>query len=248
MKTLNRVLRVGVLLTALAAVAVLVLTAGGGTALTVDTLIPVLAATGAVGGLVSSVRYGTVRLAVGKDSAAATSIDAATTTWGKLSGTTADLAWSVLVGVIGWIIASILSGDALGFFVLGSMWPVGFLAVVVAVFLVWMPVAVFTGAARSKRAGGKARASWLALAWCLVGLDLLLILMVAGAVFVPRGADGQSHPENLWQTVLFVGVSGLLLLLSIAWVVFWIGSWGLNPRQRRSAESSRSNSRKPSRR
>lgn len=66
MKTLNRVLRGGVLLTALAAVAVLVLAAGGSAALTVDAIIPVIAATGAAGGLVSSVRYGTVRLAVGR--------------------------------------------------------------------------------------------------------------------------------------------------------------------------------------
>lgn len=50
-----------------------------------------------------------------------------------------DLAWSVLVGVIGWIIASILSGDAPGFFVLGSMWLAGFLAVVATVLQVWMP-------------------------------------------------------------------------------------------------------------
>ncbi|GIT80266.1 hypothetical protein LLS1_19350 [Leifsonia sp. LS1] len=248
MRILNRVLRIGVLLTALAAVAVLLLAAGGSAALTVDTVIPVIAATGAAGGLVSSVRYGRVRLAVGRDSAAATSIDAATTTWGKLSGMTADAAWSVLVGVIGWIIASIFSGDALGFFVLGSMWLVGFLAVVVAVFLVWMPVAVFVAAVRAKGAGRKARGSWLALAWCLVGLDLFVILMVADAVLVPRGADGQSHPENLWQTILFVGVSGLLVLLSIAWVVFRVGSWNHHVRRRRSAEPSRSDTQTRSRR
>ena len=159
----------------------------------------------------------------------------------------ADVGWSVLVGMVGWMVAWMISGDAVAFFLLGSMWLVGFLAVVVAVFLVWMPVALFASAVAVRRRGGKARGSWLSLAWCLVGLDLLVVLVVAEAVFVPRGADGGARPENLWQTILFVGVSGLLILLSIARVVFWVGSWDPYPKQRLSTKSSVPRTKKKSR-
>ncbi|MBF4635821.1 hypothetical protein ITJ38_15530 [Agreia pratensis] len=256
---LNRVLRIGVLFTALAAIVVLLFAAGGDAGLGVDTLIPEIAVLGAVGGLISSVRYATVRLAVGQGNPAATSFDAATTTWGDLRGMIADAGWAVLLGTAGWIVACIvratqlqpgqqLGGEALAFFMFGSMWLMGFLATVVAAFLVWMPLAVFVSALAEKRKRRKTRGSWLALAWCLVGVDLLVLLMVAEAAFVPHGADGQAHPQTLWQTMLFVVVSVVLIVLSIGWVVMSIGSWNPHPRRRRSARSLESNASKGGRR
>lgn len=250
MRILRRVLRIGVLLTVLAAVAMLIGAAGGGRSGTVDALFPVLVLCGAVGGAVSSIRYGTVRLAVGKDSPDATSFDVATTSWSDLRGMLADVGWAMLLGTVGWIAASIVSGDALAFLVLGSMWLGGYLAVVVAVFLVWMPIAVFVAAFREKKRGGTARGGWLSLAWCLVAVDVVVLLMAAEAVFVPRGADGLARPEGLWQTILFVVVSLILIILSIGWVIFWIGSWDLRPgpRSTRSARPSASTRRSASRR
>ncbi|WP_313547119.1 hypothetical protein [Leifsonia aquatica] len=144
-----------------------------------------------------------------------------------------DVGRSILLGGAGWVVVCIvpaaslsagqaLWGDALAFFVIGGMWPAGFLSAIVTVFLVWMPAAAFVAAVGARRRGQRVRRSWSVMAWCLVGLDLLILLMVAEAVFVPTGEGHE--PWAIWQTALFVVTSSILVLVSFCFAAVWIGT------------------------
>ncbi|GAA1823437.1 hypothetical protein [Agromyces salentinus] len=219
---MHRLVRAGVLLSAGAGIVLLVLMASGISRIDVDQGIPAMVGIGFIGGAMSSVRFFTVRLPVGDD---ATSIAVASTTWGQLRGLFGDIGFSALLGTAGWIIASIVGavasgpaqstwGNVLAFFAIGALWSAGWLLVTIAVFLVWMPAAIFVATFSARRHGRIVEGSWPVLAWCLIGLDAFILLMVATAVFVPTGP---AHEEWApWQTALFVVNSSVLVLISFA--------------------------------
>lgn len=233
-RILHRIVRAAVLLSAGAAVVVLFALMTD--AIEVEQAIPANIALGIAAGLISSIRYFTVRLPIAMDP---TTIEAGSETWGRLRGLTGDIGFALLVGVAGWIAVWIVralslqpdqssAGDGLALFFIGAAWSAGWLLTTVAVFLVWMPAAAFIGMRRARRRGATPSSGWRILTWTLVGLDVVVLVMIADAVFVPKEHAG---PLAWWQIVLSVlaGIVGLLLvLLALAAV-----SWRWWPKRRR---------------
>lgn len=214
------------LLSAVAAVAVLFAMMSG--AVEVEQAIPTNVALGIAAGLVSSIRYFTVRLPIAMDP---TTLEAGSETWGRLRGLTGDMGYAILIGVAGWIAAWIMRavslrpdqssvGDGLALFFMGGAWWAGWFLTALAVFLVWMPTAAFIGMRRARRRGATPSSGWRILAWALVGLDIIVLVMVADAVFVPKEHAG---PLAWWQIVLsvLVGIVGLLMVLLALAAVTW---------------------------
>lgn len=224
-RMLHRLVRAGVLVSAVAGIVLLVVSVAA--TLDVDRVIPALFATGLVAGLLSSIRYLTVRLPVRADPQ---TVEAAWAMWGQLRGMLGDLGFAALLGLLGWGAACIthaaIAGpvrfqgtDMLAFLFIGGMWMAGWLAAALAAFLIWTPVAIFVGAARERRRGHAVRAGWLVIAWVLTGLDILVALMTASAVVVPGGdrasADDLANREP-WQVALVMVTNLLLVLASLA--------------------------------
>ncbi|UIN30747.1 hypothetical protein [Microbacterium binotii] len=225
-RILHRLVRAAVLLSAAAAVAVLfVMTTG---AIEVEQAIPTIIVLGIAAGLISSIRYFTVRLPLAMDPA---TIEAGNETWGRLRGLAGDIGFALLVGVVGWIAVWIVralslrpdqssAGDGLALFIIDAAWSAGWLLSTIAVFLVWMPTAAFIGMRRARRRGATPSSGWRILAWALLGLDVIVLVMIADAVFVPKEHAG---PLAWWQIVLSVlaGIVGLLLVLLALATVSW---------------------------
>lgn len=225
-RILHRAVRAAVLLSAVAAVAVLFAVRAG--AIEVDQAIPLNIALGIAAGIVSSIRSFTVRLPMAMDP---TTVEAGSETWGRLRGITGDMGYALLIGVAGWIAVWILRavslrsglsaiGDGLALFFMGAAWWMGWALTVIAAFLVWMPAAAFIGMRRARRRGASPSSGWRILAWALVVVDVIVLVMIADAVFVPKSQTG---PAAWWQIVLalLTGMVYLLILLGGIAAVSW---------------------------
>jgi hypothetical protein len=175
----------------------------------VEDAIPANIALGIAAGLISSIRYFTVRLPIAMDP---TSVEAGGETWSRLRGLVGDISFALLVGVAGWIAVWIIralslrsdqssAGDGLALFFIGAAWSAGWLPTTIAVFLVWMPAAAFIGMRRARRRGAIPSSGWRILTRALVGLDIIVLVTIADAVFVPKE---HTAPVAWWQIVLSV--------------------------------------------
>lgn len=239
-RILHRLVRAAVLLSAVAAVAVLFALMAG--AIEVEQAIPANIALGIAAGLISSIRYLTVRLPIAMDP---TSVEAGSETWGRLRGLTGDIGFALLVGVAGWIAVWIVralslrpdqssAGDGLALFLIGAAWAAGWLLTTIAVFLVWMPATAFIGMRRARRRGAIPSSGWRILTWALVGLDIIVLVMIADAVFVPKD---QAGPLAWWQVVLSLLYVLVFLLIFAAGFVAVTWRWWPKTRRRRATQA-----------